>query len=279
MNEQTTRGRPVIVIQMMNQYADLLSALAKELRERYGVGAILVHRGPSDLPSSKRYHFDEAAFDALIDIEPVLMPRATQALPNSATLAAEIATVEQRLSLKLLEAVRADRHLGRGFVTGADYARSQYGVSVDFDQSLDIALRLARTLEDLYNAHEVVAVIAAISSIHGNLMVGVAEGLGLPVRLPNLTTNTRFYWAVDRHYRPLNFEVEVARARASMAALGVQAAAVGQLRAPLASSRACPSKPPGAFSHARSTARLAAKSVIGSSGATRFTANICGAIC
>lgn len=210
MNDQTARGRPVIIVQMMNQYADLLSGLAKELRARYGVGAILVHRGPNDLPNPKRYHFDKAAFDVLIDIEPALAPRAKASLPASAALAAEIATVERRLSLKLLEAVRADRHLGRGFVTGADYARSRYGVSVDFDQSLDIALRLARTFEDLFKAHDVVAVIAAISSIYGNLMVGVAEGLGLPVRLPNLTTSTRFYWAADRHYRPRDFDATLA---------------------------------------------------------------------
>ena len=221
MADQTSLGRPVIVIQMMNQYADLLSGLAKELRERYGVGAILVYRGANDLPNPRRYHFDKTAFDALIDIEPALTPRATEALPSSAALAAEIATVEQRLSVKLLEAVRADRHLGHGFVVGAVYARSRYGVSADFDQSLDIALRLARTFEDLYRTHDVVAVIASISSIYGNLMIGVAEGLGIPVRLPNLTTNTRLYWAVDRHYRPEGLEEALARALARPPVPGV----------------------------------------------------------
>lgn len=214
MNATIRPGQSVVIVQMMNQYADLLSGLAQEMRARYGIGSILVYRGPSDLPNPKRYKFDKSAFDALIDIEPALAPRTKALLPTSTALAAEIATVEQRLSVKLLEAVRADRHLGRGFVTGADYARSQYGVSVNFDQSLDIALRLARTFEELYKAHDVVAVVAAISSIYGNLMVGVAEGLGLPVRLPNLTTNTRFYWAADRHYRPHDLAAALAGALA-----------------------------------------------------------------
>jgi hypothetical protein len=43
-------------------------------------------------------------------------------------------------------------------------------------------------------------------------MTGVAEGLGLPVRLPNLTTDTRFYWAADRHYRPRDFTAALVRA-------------------------------------------------------------------
>ncbi len=230
MSQESRRDRPVVIIQMMNQYADLLSALAKALSENYGIGSILIHRGPGDLPNPKRYHFDKTAFDELLDIESILAPRAIENLPRTAALAAEIATVEQRLSIKLLEAVRADRHLGRGFVVGAVYARSRYGISVDFDQSLDIALRLACRFEELYRSREVVAVIGAISSIHGNLMVSVAEGLGLPVRQPNLTNNTRLYWAVDRHFRPLDFEASLARALQqgnARAELGTTARAAG----------------------------------------------------
>ncbi len=190
----------VVVIQMMNQYADLLSAMADELRERHSYECILLHYGPNGLPSEQHYNFRRASFKALIDIEPHIMPRAD--IAPTATLAGRVHELEHRLGFKLLESIRSDRHLGYGFVVGAEYPRSRYGVATSFDQSLDIAVRLTEAIESALDAHGVDVVVGSPSNIAGSILIGVAQGTGRTTRIPALSISGRIYWAERRDYWP-----------------------------------------------------------------------------
>ena len=72
-NEKT--ALPRIIIQYANQFADLLSPMARNLRQRYGVDVVLVHRGAKSLPNPAIYDFDVNTFAEIVDLETVLQTR------------------------------------------------------------------------------------------------------------------------------------------------------------------------------------------------------------
>lgn len=204
-------SRSVILVQLMNQFADLLSPLVRTLSAQ-GYDAVLVHTGDSFLPAEDKYDFRKSDFIHILDLEDDLRPRQ---IASSASLAQDAAALETQLGVKLIEAIRSDRHLGHGFVVGAEYARSHYGTSTNFDQAIDVAMRVAKRLDGVFERSRVAAVIAAPSSLHGNLIVALAASKGIPVRVPSLTPGSRFYWAVNKYYFPADLAQRYAQALAT----------------------------------------------------------------
>ena len=196
---------PRIVIQYANQFADLLSPLARHLRSRHGVDVVLVHRGKRNLPNPAVYDFDVDAFVELVDLEEVLQNRSVGDIESPGKLAERVAAVESSTGIDILEILRSDRHLGHGFVVGAKYSRSRYMLANTYDQAVDIALRLAETLDNVLARNRPLAVVAAPSNMIGMTLQQLADGRGMPVRaLAYTLTGKNFYWAVDRYYRPGN---------------------------------------------------------------------------
>ena len=207
--------RPIIVMQYTAQYADLLAALARKFSEK-GYGSVLLHVGASFLPPDKTSTFSAKAFDVVIDLEECLRPRPTDQLGTSADVAARAAAAEAATGIRLLEAIRADRHLGYGFVVGAQYARSRYSNAVTYDQSVDIATRVAAAIQKTLSENSVVAAIGYPASIEGNILLDSASAMGIAVRTPCLTAGGRFTWAADKYYRPIALEQRY------LSALGMQ---------------------------------------------------------
>ncbi len=200
-NEKIASSR--IIIQYANQYADLLSPLARHLRQRYGVDVVLVHRGTKSLPNPAKYDFDTSAFAEMVDLEVALQTRDVADIETSGQLAERVATVEESTGIDILGILRSDRHLGHGFVVGANYSRSRYMLANSYDQAVDIALRLADALDGVVTGNRPLAVVAAPSSMIGMTLQQIAEGCDVPVRsLAPTLAGKNFYWAVDRHYSP-----------------------------------------------------------------------------
>lgn len=219
-------ARPTIVFQMINQYADLLSDLAAELRDEHNIDSILVYRGRFGLPDPAVYQFASENFVDLIDVESSLTPRPATDIPATQALARTAGELERRLRVRVVEALRADRHIGHGFVTGADYPRSSYAIDLSYDQCLDIVCRLAERVESILRQPNVISVAAAPSSVLGNLLLATGDGLGLHVRVPNLSPRGNFQWQNDRFYTPVDFarryETELARTPLEIAEVGAQ---------------------------------------------------------
>ena len=194
-------SRPVILVQYSNQFSDLLPAVMERLSAQ-GFDGVLLHQGASFLPKPGRSQFRLEDFVAVHDLEAVLKPRSISELGTAADVARRAGELSKAAGIKTLEVVRADRHLGRGFVTGAAYAGSRYGHSVSFDQSIDIVTRLGWMLLDLCSRYPVVAIIASPASLIGNTLLDCAEHLRIPVRIPNLSPAGHFYWAVDKYFTP-----------------------------------------------------------------------------
>ncbi len=200
-NEKT--ALPRIIIQYANQFADLLSPMARSLRQRYGVDVVLVHRGAKSLPNPAIYDFDVNTFAEIVDLETVLQTRDVIDIGTSGQLAERVAMVEESTGIDVLEILRSDRHLGHGFVVGANYSRSRYMLANSYDQAIDIVLRLADALDGVVAKNRPLAVVAAPSNLIGMTLQQLAEGSDVPVRsLAYTLTGKNFYWAVDRYYRP-----------------------------------------------------------------------------
>lgn len=198
-------SRPTILVQYATQYKDLLAQLLRRLSAA-GYDAVLLHQGKTFLPPAGTSQFSLDDFVAVHDLEDCLRARPAEQVGRPADLARRSAMIESRTGVKALEAVRADRHLAHGFVTGAVYAKSRYGVSTSHDQAIDIALRLTEYIEGVCQTYPVVAVIGYPGALDGSVLLQYARAAGLAIRIPTMSPAGRFYWAVDQQYRPLALE-------------------------------------------------------------------------
>lgn len=196
--------RPCILVLYASQYADLLSDLAKYWRDKCEFGTILLHLEGEALPDLKRHNFDPTQFSEIISVHSLIdiKPRPLESLPPSAELAQRATDIERRLGLSLSEIIRCDRHAGIGWVTGVWFPRSRYGLSMSYMSSLDLAYRLCEVFEKMLSGRDVRAVIGGVGNLFSSALIHVALGMGIPVRLPNLTLRGRWYWANDKYGLP-----------------------------------------------------------------------------
>jgi len=144
-------------------------------------------------------------------MEPVLAVTRRDALPPIETLVRDLEDVERRLNLNFNEIMRSDRHLGRAFVTGAWYARSLYGQSADYEQTMDVVLRLAQFFEGQMKRWRPRAIIAPSSSVSTTTLLQVAHAYGAPWRgFVQSRISTRFFWSDTVDCLPLEFHTALA---------------------------------------------------------------------
>lgn len=178
--------------------------LARRFKEKHGWDTVLICNARQDLPGPD--HFDSEAFVDIIDMEPVLAPTPREALPPIETLVRDFEEIERRLNLNFNEIMRSDRFLGRSFVTGAWYARSLYGLSADYEQTMEIVLRLAQFFEEKMKRWRPRAVIAPSASLATTTLLQVAHGCGTPWRgFVQSRISTRFFWSDTVDCLPLDF--------------------------------------------------------------------------
>lgn len=193
--------------------------LARRLKDQHGWDTVLICNARKDIPGPR--HFDSDAFVDIIDLDPVLAPTPRAALPPIATLTWELEQAERRLNLNFNEIMRSDRHLGRAFVTGAWYARSLYGQSADYEQTMDIVLRLVGFFEEHLKRWRPRAIISSSAFVASNTLFQVAHAYGAPWRdLVQSRISTRFFWSDSVDKLPLDFGAALAERLARPASGG-----------------------------------------------------------
>ena len=200
-----TPSQPCVFVVAGAFMARLLTPIAQRLRQRDGIGTVLLALREEKLPNSQRYGFDRGAFDDIVFFDPLLQPRAEPELPSLAALAEQAAGLERRLGVNALDLLRSDRHLGIGFVTTADFHGSPYADAMDYRKSMDVALRLCDFAERLMDAHRPLCVIGFPGAVHTNAVISVAEATGAPMRTLGAPRRANFFcWAVDRESWPID---------------------------------------------------------------------------
>lgn len=184
--------------------ARLLTPLARRLRERHGLGTVLLALREDKLPNAQRYGFDRGAFEEILFFDPLLAPRAEADVPPLAALAEQAAELERRLGVNVLEVIRSDRHIGVGFVASADFHGSAYARGMDYRRSVDLALRLCAFAERLVAERRPLCVIGYPGTVYTSALIGVAEALGVPMRALGAPRRANFfYWCADREGWPV----------------------------------------------------------------------------
>ncbi len=171
-----------IIFFYTSSLANVLSPLARTLRDDHGFRVVLISTYKRLLPSPRFYDFNLDDFDEVHFCGDTLIPRSGDALPSSRELADQGWSLEQRYGVSALDFVRVDRMVGIDFVVGADFHRSKYGNLCSHDQALDVSLRLANEMEALLKRLRPVAVVGFPGSIFTNALISIGEAMGIPMR-------------------------------------------------------------------------------------------------
>jgi hypothetical protein len=196
-----------LVFYLSTQDQNFVSPFACSLLQRHQLSTVLLHNGPFGLPNPSvplGYAFSFDDFTESIDIEELLRPGngslGTQAIRDHAQ------DIEDRLGLRILDAIRSDRHVGWGFVSGGVYPRSRFGV-IEHDTVITIAIKVVHFIEKLFDRLDPAACVTSYSTLFGNLLGSVAEAKDIPVRTRASTrAGNKANWAVDRYFTPFKFD-------------------------------------------------------------------------
>ncbi|WP_421782410.1 hypothetical protein [Kiloniella litopenaei] len=188
-------------------FSSLMGRFARTLKQEHGIETVLfVNDFKLSMTGMEKRDFHESDFVEIIDLKKTLIPR-----PKSSFLDDDfhkrVQTIEKRLGVPLTEIVRSDRHLGKSFVTGAEYMRSHYGISTDYDQSIDIAERLITELSAKVDEHKPIALISIIGNIVSTAAIDVCKASNIPLMAPVLSrAGNALCWAKDKAYTPYDLE-------------------------------------------------------------------------
>jgi hypothetical protein len=190
-----------VLFTLIHQFTDVIGGLARHLRDSCGVDSALAYIGP--LPNSAVYHLSPSDFAELVDYGPVMMARRRDELPPISELVAQAEATESKYGVRILEIIRADRHLGQSFANGADVPRSRFSDQFDSMQALDLCLRLFTLFDDLVRRLRPRVVVTIPGDAARMVLTAVAESAGIPIRVPGPNfSNNGFQWRVDRHFWP-----------------------------------------------------------------------------
>jgi hypothetical protein len=198
-------GQRYIFVWSASVFSRLLSPLARTLRRNHNIETILFTYGDINLPSPKIYDFDRSDFAEIVDVMKMMKPREKN-LPGNSQIAEQANGIERRLGVNIVDLIRTDRHLGIGFVTGADFHTSAYGESANYPQTLDIALRLCAGFEDLTVRYKPEAALVFPGSIATAALASIVKSKGVPWRwlVPSPVDNL-FYWCEEQAVKPIGF--------------------------------------------------------------------------
>jgi len=204
-SEKSNRDRYVF-LWASSVIARLLSPIARELKNHHNIKTILFAYGEINIPNPRYVDFDRSDFEKIVNVTDLMAPRTTD-LPNNAEIADQAAALENRLKVNIVDLIRTDRHLGIDFVSGAKFHRSYYGESVNYRQSLDIALRLCKAFEEFLTQYRPITAWVFPGSIATAALASTANGMNIPWRwLAPSPKGNLFYWCEDQNVRPIGFQ-------------------------------------------------------------------------
>lgn len=91
----------------------------------------------------------------------------------------------ERYHTPMLDLIRADRHMGRGFIRGGWFPRSQLSETVDYFGYLDIINRLLEFFESFFSRHAFSVLLTEVASLPTKAACIVARSKGIKIRTPH----------------------------------------------------------------------------------------------
>ncbi len=85
----------------------------------------------------------------------------------------------------LIDLIKADRHMGRGFVRGGWYPRSLLSESVDYFEYLDMINRMLHFLDAFFSRHRFHVLLTEVASFPTKAACVVARAKGVKIRTPH----------------------------------------------------------------------------------------------
>jgi hypothetical protein len=196
-----TADRGPVLFTLINQFTDVFGGLARHLRDSRGVTSVLVHMGP--LPDRATSDLSPANFVEIVDGQAVLLPPPRDEIPPVAELVARAEGAERKYGIRIVEMIRADRHLGPDFANGADTPTSLYAKQFNYPQSVVLCLKLLEFFECLVDRLRPCAIVTAPADAARMALTAVAEARGIPIRIPGPNySNDAFQWRVNRYFWP-----------------------------------------------------------------------------
>jgi len=98
---------------------------------------------------------------------------------------AEAERNEAKYDVSLMEMLKADRHMARGFVKGAWFPRSLFSEKLNYCEYLDIINRTLTFFEAFFARHHVQGLLMEVASFHAKAACVVAKSKGIKVRIPH----------------------------------------------------------------------------------------------
>ena len=191
----------IVIMQFASMYAQYFSRVARVLKKKYGVDSVLVLTSAKMLPPDPSVidlDFDD--FLEVVDMDEWIVPRPDAEIPPADDLAEQALEIEKKYDVSLIDMLRADRHLAHGYITGANFAMSEYGRSANYRQSIDIIVRMCHFYVELLDKYKPYALYGTPSTVVFAPLTDIAASQGIPFRyiVKGRTAESNFHWAMNR---------------------------------------------------------------------------------
>lgn len=135
-----------------------------------------------------------------IDLYTLFQDYLGRQVPPRAELFERAQRLEQRFDIRMVDIIAADRHLGRGFVKGANYPRSALSQKATYERSVFLVSQFLEFFEALYRQLTPAAVVSGAGSAPSKASAVVCRYLGVQQRSLNSSRfEDWYYWASDEY--------------------------------------------------------------------------------
>ena len=92
---------------------------------------------------------------------------------------------EQRYDTTIIDIIKTDRHIGRGFVKGGWYPRSSLSEDVQYIDSVNIVNNAIDFFDDFFTENKINALLLEVASLNTKVACVVARSKDIKIRIPH----------------------------------------------------------------------------------------------
>jgi hypothetical protein len=198
--KETTIGMKNVAIWVQQNCWWLLIPIAEELKRRHGARIHLICLTEQDREYWKRQDKNNA-IDTFTTTNHFFFEYDKCAEPYE-KVCAEARYYEDKYETLLVDALQADRHLGRGFFAGGTgHPRSELSNKATYIKSADIFNKIIKFWEEYFEKTKPGLIVGAPSGIIGKSYAVVARRNGIPIRVLGPSGYLSYFcWAEDEYF-------------------------------------------------------------------------------
>ena len=107
---------------------------------------------------------------------------------------------EAYYQVPLMDLIKADRHMGRGFIKGAWYPRSLLSETLHYYEYLDIINRMVAYFESFFSRHDFGVLLTEVASFPTKAACVVARSKGIEIRIPHPSRTGNLYFFAHNEF-------------------------------------------------------------------------------